>query len=225
MVAPQALSIVQNMNLSPAATSLLSSNPSTSGFVTALAQQNLNTDAVAVLARGMKPQAGVLWAGESATQVSPMLPEAEVQAAELAKGWAKGQVSPMQLDAQLAQMPVAGPGSWSAQAAKFASMPEISAPTVPGVAGAPTELTSNAIGGAVHLSSAVDSGALVIGAPQSPTMPTLTIPALAELPAGTPPPLTSAAQLTAPQLASMNDALAPFVELGMKIASGGGGLV
>lgn len=90
---------------------------------------------------------------------------------------------------------------------------------MPALPGAPTPLTSNAIAGAVHLAASVDAGSLAIGVPQSPTLPALALPAL-ELPPGAALPALSPMQLAPPQIAAMNDALAPFVELGMQIAQG-----
>jgi hypothetical protein len=214
MIAPQAAQIAKSVQLGPQAQALLAHNPSTSAFTQALADKGLNQDAVAFLSHGMQPRAGVLWAGESATQVAPKLPATEVQAASLAKGWAAGQTSPYALKDLLAQTPPTGPGTWAAQAGLLAAGPPAS-----GAMQVPSSVTSSAIAGSVHLSAAVDSGALVMATPTRPGMPSLSIPAATETPTSMPA-MTLPSELTPTQVQSMNDALAPFVKLGMQIGAG-----
>ena len=219
LFAPQALDIAKQMTLGPQAKALLAANPGASAgeFTEAMAGQNLNADAVGFLSHGMKPQAGVLWASESAAKVAPKLPPAELKAAELAKAWSQGQASPRQLDALLAQSPPQGPGTWAAQAASLAAKE----PAAPGALAAPSALTSTAIGGSVHLAAAVDTNALQLAAPSVDGLPAVALerPVL-KVPEPGMPAMTLPSQLTPPQLAEMNEALKPFVELGMKIAKG-----
>lgn len=225
LIAPKAMDVAKGMVLSPDAKALLASNPGGSAgeFAKALASQKLNTDAVGFLSRGMKPRAGVAWASESAAKVAPKLPPAEVRAAELAKAWTKGQASPAALRSQLAQTPLKGPGSWSARAALFASEPPIpagGAMTMPALPGGPTPLTSSSVEGAVKLAAAVDTDALQLVAPAAEGMPSLALP---EPIVATPPDMPAMqlpSQLSPPQLQAINDALAPFVDMGLEIAQG-----
>ena len=219
LFAPQALDVAKQMTLGPQAKALLAANPQASAgeFAQALAGEKLNTDAVAFLSHGMKPQAGVLWASESAAKVAPKLPPTELKAAELAKAWSQGQASPDQLDALLAQNPPQGPGTWAAQAASLAAK----APAAPGALAAPSALTSTAIGGSVHLAAAVDTDALQLALPAVDGLPAVALerPVL-QVPEPGMPAMMLPSELAPPQIAAMNEALKPFVDLGMTIAQG-----
>jgi hypothetical protein len=158
-----------------------------------------------------------LWSHQGASM--PAMGALPAQAASLPAGAA--------LPAQAASLPVGA--ALPVQAASLpAGLPLPSqAASLPAAATLPAQpLAPKAIEGSVRLSAAVKAGSLTLPqVPPAPTLPQVTEPAL------TAPQLEQLAAPVAPvvpgapQLAAMNDALAPFVQLGMKIAAGTGGLV
>ena len=78
LVPPTARGIAAQLDLSPQAQELLARGLSSSDYVKALVEQDLNSDAVGFLANGLKQRQGVQWAAESASMVSDKLPPEEV---------------------------------------------------------------------------------------------------------------------------------------------------
>jgi len=220
MVPTSAASLASRLPLTPQAQALVAPGQSPIQLAQTLAAQGMNRDAVSVLASGMQPKQGVSWAAASAKMVEAKLPPGEVKAAELAQSWTQGQATEGQLTSALQQTQLAGPGSWSAQAALWSQQ----GATLGTGAGA-TPLAPKAVEGAVNLAASVKAGALQVPAtPQLPSATALAAPQIATPQVPSAPTMVSLDQLTPPQVKAMNDALAPFVQLGLKIAGGAGGI-
>ena len=219
-----ASNIAERVDLTPAASQQLAPGMSSSDFAKSLATQGLNNDAVGFLANGLENKLGVRWAAESAQLVADKLPPEEVQAMEAAQAWAQGSGEETDLAQALDDTQFNGPGSWAAQAALWTAKAVQFAPP----AGIPVPLAPKAIEGAVKLAAALNQGVqLPSPSPAQPpavkavplTQPTEMIKlAVKELMAKaieTPTP-----SISPQEQAALNDALAPFVDLGLRLAAG-----
>lgn len=213
-----ASAVAERAGLSPEARALLASNADDpSAFIEGLAARGMNDDAVASLAHGMSERRGVQWAAASARKVEAKLPPAELEALGVTETWVTDGAPDATLARVIDQAGPAGPGSWAAQAARWSAQ-SAKLPASAGVPAAP--LSPKAVEGAVRLAAAVEAGSLQLPA-SLPTFDAASLtsalarPELAQAAAPVLP-----AQLAPAQLTAMNDALAPFVKLGMQIASG-----
>jgi len=216
LVAPTALAIAEQVDLSPQAQELLARGLSSSDYVKALAEQDLNSDAVGFLANGLKERQGVRWAAESASMVSDKLPPEEVEAFKAAEAWAKGQAMEGDVQEALSKTQFAGPGSWAAQAALWADQGLDFASAADGPA---MKLAPKAIDGAVRLAAAVKAHAWSPPAqgPQDDPGSGLTASGSQLVAAASD---AGNAPLSPEEVAAANKVLKPFVDLGLRIAAG-----
>jgi hypothetical protein len=202
--------------LSSQARSLMAPGMSPSAYLRSLADQGLNRDAVSLLANGMEERRAVWWAAQSSRRVEGKLASGELGALKAAEDWCRGGASEAQLQDVLGKAQFQGPGSFAAQGALWSSRGAC-------FDGAP--LAPKAVEGSVHLAAAMEAGApvppppemipeipLASGIEPEPAVP-VERPGVLEPPPSPPAP-------GAAQQAALDDALAPFVELGAKVAAG-----
>lgn len=225
ITAPTAAQIAQTSNPSPAALELLTPQQTPAEYLQVLQDQQMGDEMVKTMAHGMPDQEGVMWASQSAEQVSGQLPPEEVNALKAAQAWAKSPTPANQAAAATAaaQTNYQGPGAWAAQGAAW-SQPAVAAPTVPGVAApavpaaALPRMTPHAVAGAVLLASAIKANP-AMAAPKMPSLqaPTLAAPVPPELAANIP----QAPAVVPPAVkAQVFRQQHPFIASGLDIASG-----
>lgn len=221
-------SLAETGPLSAAAEDAVAGAQSVSDAMAALVDNGLNQDALAALANGLNDESAVLFGVESAKMVGDKLPESELAALGAAEDWlAARPAAQAGLDAVLTASPMDGPGAWAAQAASWAG--ETDALALEAQGGRP--LTGKAVDAGVKLSAALTKNDYPLAPQQAAELaemaeglsvttdglagevPAMEMPSAPEMP-------DAAASATAAADAELNELLEPFVELGMKIASG-----
>ena len=193
----------------------------------------MGEESVNFLANGMPDREGVLWASQSAQQVSDKVPPADAQAAKAAEVWALNPTPASQAAAAEAakKTDFQGPGAWSAQGAAWAK-PETPA-AAPGAAQAAAvpeqRLAPQAVSGSVLLSAA-KAGDVKPPTPEMPQAPAMKAPAFEAPKFETPKfeaPKLSAPEMPAPPPAPSPEEMSkayqlqqPFIARGLDIASG-----
>lgn len=195
------------------ARTLLAPGMGTEAYARTLAAHGLYDDATSVLAHGLSDPAAVRWAAESARRARQPAPAEDLQALGAAEsaglaptGSGTGAEA---LQGALGEARFQSAAAWAAQAAAWAAE---------GALLGPERLVPKAVNGAVRLAAtltgpapAPTAAAAMPGSPAAPEAATL--PAAAAAAPGVP-----ASALGAAEQAALNDALRPFVDLGLQLA-------
>ncbi len=228
LVEASASVIAERTDLTPEALQHLTPGISSSDFAKSLASQGLNSDAAGFLAHGLEQRVGVQWAVESVRLIADKLPPEELKAMQAAEAWTEASADEGELEQALGESQFNGPGSWAAQAALWSAKALEFAP--PGAVAWP--LAPKAIEGAVKLAAVLNQDVQLPPPPPGP--PPEPSPLSIDLPISDPAGIikqvaeammaktvdAAATPLTAEDRAALNDALAPFVDLGLRLAGG-----
>jgi hypothetical protein len=225
ITAPTAAEVCERYKPQPEAQKLLAPGDTPSQYLTKLQENKMGGESVNFLANGMPDREGVLWASQSAQQVSDKVPPADADAAKTAEVWAQNPTPANQAAAAEAakKTDFQGPGAWAAQGAAWAQ-PEVPAAPDAAQAGAMPEqrLTPHAVSGSVLLSAA-KAGDVKPPVPEMPQAPAMEAPAFEapkfEAPKFEAPPM-SAPPMSAEEMSKAYEFQQPFIARGLDIASG-----
>ncbi|MCP3869540.1 MAG: hypothetical protein GY703_15875 [Gammaproteobacteria bacterium] len=217
-----ALEAVEQVDLEPESREMLAKEPSTSGFLKQLIQNDQFIDAVALLAYALTDEKAVRWAAEAAKAVNDFLPPEEVSATASAVAASDGSITREELEQTLSETHFQGPGAWAAQAALWALQARDKSDEQ-----RVAELIPKAVEGAVRLAAALQAESYTI--PEVP-VPELTMPDIPQYSIEQPELIPEVdeqmlADVVPPQVdvetdpEAVNRALAPFLDMGMQIAA------
>lgn len=230
ITAPTAAEVCERYKPQPEAQKLLAPGDTPSQYLTKLQENQMGEESVNFLANGMPDREGVLWASQSAQEVSDKVPPADAAAAKAAETWAQNPTPANQVAAAEAakKTDFQGPGAWAAQGAAWAKPEGMAAPEGAQAVAVPEQrLTPQAVSGSVLLSAA-KAGDVKPPVPEVPQAPAMEAPAF-EAPAFEAPkfeaPKLAAPEMAAPPMSAEEMSKAyqfqqPFIARGLDIASG-----
>lgn len=202
--------------LSGDALSLAAPGASVGDVLGALQDGGFSHEALPLLSEALPDRERTWWAAQAAKRASTQGSPSEAAAIEAAESWAK---APSEAGAQAAataatQAGFGGPAGWAAQSAAWAE---------PAIAGDAGGLCRHAADGALQLAMASDGGTLPAApaASASREAPPPVSPGETDPPRGSPPATAPSQQLSAEDRARLSTLAAPYLEMGLQIASGG----